>query len=409
LGESPRRLLMAGIMDMFEGGIRSPAFALGTGLLQGAAPGGSFGGGMQRGLLNVQMMDENNRRAEAARLKLDEARAAITRRQNFIQSNPFGQAAQAATPGLPATAAGAPATPGIPGRAATGMFAENPEKARLMQGLLETYPEATAKGLLEQMMVPPAKATGDMQNYDYMTKVLGYSPADAAKYTFEAGSGTNIEMPEMPHIQGYSPEGQPIYGTVSQPMTTRTAGAAQKEQMKRVGTMADLEEMRSQYDKEFLTYGGQVKAFWNRVKDKATGDLSPEDKEYQQRYTGFRTQTMGALNSYIQSITGAAMSDGEAVRIKAAFPNMDMGPTEFESAISEIYKDIGRAMLRQELMGEEGLTGAQTLTDVTGLRSRLNQAYERKAHEYAALNNGDLNLGKRLAQQDLGGYLKYME
>ena len=73
------------------------------------------------------------------------------------------------------------------------------------------------------------------------------------------------------------------------------------------------------------------------------------------------------------------------------------------------FRQPDGTLYAEELMGEEGLSGAVTLTDTEGLKRRLNQLYEKKANEYAALNGGNLDLGKKLAQQDLSGYLKYLE
>jgi len=94
------------------------------------------------------------------------------------------------------------------------------------------------------------------------------------------------------------------------------------------------------WNPSFLTLPTQVIQAANKGFEKLTGQsFSPEVAAQAQQYYDFRIQTTQALNNYIKSITGAQAAVAEYERLQRSFPNMDMSPTEFLSALRESVKN----------------------------------------------------------------------
>ena len=130
--------------DALNQTLQSPMTGMAIGLLGGAAPGGTMAGGMQQGLLNSQGMASNQaqiaeREHRMGLLSQEEARRAqaLERLNTWADSNPVGTPASTSNfeqdlfPGEQPTQGLLNETP------ATGMYALNPQKAAMQQGLIQ--------------------------------------------------------------------------------------------------------------------------------------------------------------------------------------------------------------------------------------------------------------------------------
>lgn len=129
-----------------------------------------------------------------------------------------------------------------------------------------------------------------------------------------------------------------------------------------------LNEIGSQFKPEYLTYATKGTNWWNAVKEKAGFDLSQQEKSDLTGFAGFKRNAVQNLNEYIQSVTGAAMSETEVPRIKAGVPNPGTGmfdgdsPTEFKSKFDDTIRQLKMAEARFAYIKRNGMS----LTDASG-------------------------------------------
>lgn len=118
---------------------------------------------------------------------------------------------------------------------------------------------------------------------------------------------------------------------------------------------ARMQEIGRLWRPEFQTIEGKFKMSWAAMKDKIGGGkmkLSPEEKATLEQYAAFRAEAFDSVNSYIKSVTGAAMTDAEAQRILKGIPNPGTGifdgmsPTEFKSVLDQTQRRINLALAR---------------------------------------------------------------
>ncbi|MGD9168564.1 MAG: hypothetical protein PVI97_00705 [Candidatus Thiodiazotropha sp.] len=238
-----------------QGLLANPLFGMGIGLLQGAAPGGTFGGGAQQGLQNMMAMSQQNQMRQLRDLQQQRAAmevSEIQRRQQQAEKmrgmQPFGapaqsaiaaqtepymqgeselfpgeqpmgglfsetQAAQPAQPatGLfadPSTAAVAPylqqayeADPmavmnTMAGGAIESMFREPPgmpDKMQQIAGLKQMYPDMTDQQILDMVYPGPMNMTVDMA-----TKLRSLPEQFQLEYSQDLGKRISSEAIQAP-------------------------------------------------------------------------------------------------------------------------------------------------------------------------------------------------------------------
>lgn len=99
-------------------------------------------------------------------------------------------------------------------------------------------------------------------------------------------------------------------------------------------------QIAQKWNPSFLTLPTQAIQWANKGFERLTGQSVSADVAAQaQQYYDFRVQTMQALNSYIKSITGAQAAVAEYDRLERSFPNMNMSPSEYLSALRESVKN----------------------------------------------------------------------
>ena len=88
-------------------------------------------------------------------------------------------------------------------------------------------------------------------------------------------------------------------------------------------------------DNQFLTYGGRLKGQGLATLERFGFEPSEENKQYLRDLTEFQVATLDFLNQYVKEITGAQMTNAEAVRIMASVPNISMSESQFEGALRD--------------------------------------------------------------------------
>ena len=135
---------------------------------------------------------------------------------------------------------------------------------------------------------------------------------------------------------------------------------------------ARLQEINRLYRPEFQTIEGKFKMNWAALRDKIGSgkvQLAPEEKATLEQYAAYRAEAFDTVNSYIKSVTGAAMTDAEAQRILRGIPNPGTGifdgmsPTEFKAALDQTMRRVNLALARTAYARKTGQAfGAIPLT-----------------------------------------------
>jgi hypothetical protein len=148
-----------------------------------------------------------------------------------------------------------------------------------------------------------------------------------------------------------------------------------------------LSDLDAQFTPEFLTLEGDIKS-----KALATGEylgrkLSDSQKKYLTDRTTFLADTAENLNAYINSLSGAAVSEQEAERLKLAQPTTDDSPTEYYAKLQNRVKRVKIARARANLALELGITDVGQVESISALtessfRASLNKAAEKWVQQW---------------------------
>lgn len=176
-----------------------------------------------------------------------------------------------------------------------------------------------------------AELPTSVREYEY-----GLEHPDYAK-SREKGGGT-IRLPDGTVIN----TGGAPYGDVSLSKLTR-GNLEQAFTNSQANAMA-LNQQLAKWRPEFSTYGGAIRAKAASTGEKVGVDISPEQRQYLDQYTSWKSDTAAALSAYLNQLSGAAISPAEEARLKSGFPNTDDGPTEYHS---KVKATVGRFALAQ--------------------------------------------------------------
>ena len=105
-------------------------------------------------------------------------------------------------------------------------------------------------------------------------------------------------------------------------------------------TLDGFIQSQDSFDPSFLTLGGQIKNWAFKAADIVGFDLPDETKQQLAAFTTFRQNTSMNLNAYIKAITGAQMSNPEALRLKKDVPTMDDSPVEYKRKLDNIVTKL---------------------------------------------------------------------
>jgi len=132
-----------------------------------------------------------------------------------------------------------------------------------------------------------------------------------------------------------------------------------------------LNRIIDSFNPEFLTAQGKIKSGTLSFLEKwGMKDLSPEEIEYQEQYTNFMKDSYAEMNQYIKDITGAALSEFEAERIRKAIPDPEKdSPTVFKRGMERAYEELQIAEARLAYLNSKGLGSVRELSldDFTGM------------------------------------------
>ena len=127
--------------------------------------------------------------------------------------------------------------------------------------------------------------------------------------------------------------------------------------------LQQLNAIEKQFKPEYQQLGTRFNALALSVKDKVgLTDLDPGERQQLTEFSQFKRNSIDALNQYIKSVTGAAMTNAEAVRIMRGLPNPGTGlfdgdsPTEFEAKLQDAIKQVRMAEARLVYIKRKGMS-----------------------------------------------------
>lgn len=152
-------------------------------------------------------------------------------------------------------------------------------------------------------------------------------------------------------------------------------------------SLMQLDQIAGLFKPEYQRFSDKVGFEALKIKDKTTG-LTNKEKADLTQFSQYRRTAFNSLNEYIKSITGAAMSEAEAERIRKSMPDPGDGifggdsPTEFQAkldaGIAEAKKAVARlAYLKRNGMSlEDGLGKGITLQRMPQLMNERGKEIE---------------------------------
>lgn len=123
-----------------------------------------------------------------------------------------------------------------------------------------------------------------------------------------------------------------------------------------------MHTIRSSYRPEYTEIATRANMAILRGREKLGNKLDPEEKRQLKQFHDWKVNSLGALNAYIKAMTGAALSEAEAKRLRAAFPDAGegifdgMGATEFESALDSVTKQFRQVEAKAHYIKKHGLS-----------------------------------------------------
>jgi hypothetical protein len=99
-------------------------------------------------------------------------------------------------------------------------------------------------------------------------------------------------------------------------------------------------EAKASFDPRFLRLGSKIKNFAVRMADIAGLDIDQTTKDELAEFAQFRQVTSTNLNAYIKAITGAQMSNPEAIRLAQDVPTKNDSPAEYERKLTVVVERL---------------------------------------------------------------------
>ena len=235
---------------------------------------------------------------------------------------------------------------------------------------------------------PVLAARGRRQNepleqvYDPETGLSSYVPRS------EAAGG--LVPPRGGITVGQDAEGNPIVqiggSGQSASLGTKARNEVETDMVAMTAAMQRLDRIAESYRPEFNQYLPRINMAWDAIKSKAGVGLNPTESRDLQEFSKFRQSALENINLTIKEVTGAAMTDGEAKRIRATLPDPGQkvldgdSPEEFQAKLNGAIGKTKMAYARLAYIRKNGLPldgfGGISLDDMGGIVDQRGMAIE---------------------------------
>lgn len=172
------------------------------------------------------------------------------------------------------------------------------------------------------------------------------------------------------------------YGDMGKP----TRNNIEEKQFNAMEQLSRIKGISQSYQPRFQQYQDRFGLTWDSLKDSFGADLSQSEKAELSDFSIHKRRATENLNATIKEITGAAMTIGEAERIKSQVPNAGTGifdgdsPTVFKSKLDDTERSLKNAIRRYQYARMKGLDW-KTLS-LTGMDKLIQKRGEELAGKY---------------------------
>ena len=151
-----------------------------------------------------------------------------------------------------------------------------------------------------------------------------------------------------------------------------------------------------------LTWTGDMRRRFLRTKEKLGFDLDTEQTEYLADSAAFRQVVLRNVNRTIQEITGAAMGEEEAKRIRMEVPDVSASPTEFRAQLATAMNLVRRDIARLAIWRMKGQGAPIDISDAEVdqvLTNRGAQLYQEAVQSGMPPDQARLEAARRLSEE----------
>ncbi len=208
--------------------------------------------------------------------------------------------------------------------------------------------------------------------------VSGHTPTIAAQggrsseqleEVFDPETGTSRYVPRseaaggiVPPKQGITigPDGTVQIGGSSAGLSRKTKNTVEEQLLDIDNKRQRLQQIASTWKPEYNQIGSRLGLAWEGIKDKAQF-LGAPDKQAIQEFSQFKQNALSNINHTIKEITGAAMSNAEAQRIRLTEADAGTGifdgdgPTGFKAKLDNAQYTVNLARARMAYLLQNGI------------------------------------------------------
>jgi hypothetical protein len=150
-------------------------------------------------------------------------------------------------------------------------------------------------------------------------------------------------------------------------LTKPTQGKVQADLLKGNETLARVMEISQKYQPVFQTYVGKLNMGMLAQKAKMGKQLDPAEEQQLRQFADSRAAAFDLLNSELNRLSGAAVSEHEMKRLTKNLPSPGTGlfdgddPITFKSKLDRIQTQIKMSIARLNYIDKHGLTPIQAV------------------------------------------------
>lgn len=151
------------------------------------------------------------------------------------------------------------------------------------------------------------------------------------------------------------------------PLGTAGNNKVDEELLKNTASLSRMINIQSSFRPEFTQYGTKAKMAALSVKSKL-GQLAPEEQQAMEQFYEWKSNAIANVNATIKDITGAALSEAEAVRIRQQLPDPGDGIfggddyVGFQAKLNVATKQLKNAIARGAYIKRNG--GNMSIEDI---------------------------------------------
>jgi hypothetical protein len=136
----------------------------------------------------------------------------------------------------------------------------------------------------------------------------------------------------------------------------------EEELLDATATLGQLKQIGERYNPEFATYTGQAKGTWYKIKEKAGGDLSTDERVYANKFYSYRSEAGKLQADIMRRMSGTAVTPTEEARQKTYVIDPGTGvfdgdsPEQVKSKLERFGQEQRRVVARLNYVRKNGLS-----------------------------------------------------